>query len=53
VLEAAAGGPDVYGAVCEHYWPQHSPVGHAAADAAYMPSQLGLIGSARPQLQQL
>jgi hypothetical protein len=48
--EEGAAGAGVYGAVCEHYWPQQSPL---AAIAVASPGHVGPIGPLHPQLQQL
>jgi hypothetical protein len=46
----ASNGCGAYGAVCEAYWPQHSPLVPAAVAS---PGHIGPIGPAHPQLQQL
>lgn len=48
--DGGTGGAGAYGAVCEAYWPQHSPLAPAAVTS---PGRVGPIGPAHPQLQQL
>lgn len=49
-LGEAAGQGGIYGAVCDHYWPQQSPLAPAAVAS---PGHIGHIGPPQSQLQHL